>query len=86
MADVLREMESIQKREAEDTAALENMVQQVEANLTETTVSLVMHAHMGDIWIYHHYSYTTSQMIIKCDRPLHEAGHPLITDKLTETL
>ena len=36
---MLREMESIQKREAEDTAALENMVQQVEANLKKTTVS-----------------------------------------------
>ena len=35
---MLREMESIQKKEAEETAALENMVLQVEANLQTTTV------------------------------------------------
>ena len=33
-------MESIQKKEAEETAALENMVLQVEANLQTTTVIL----------------------------------------------
>ena len=38
VAKVVREMEAIQKREAEDTASLENMVQQVEANLRQTTV------------------------------------------------
>ena len=40
VGDVLKEMEAIQKKEAEDTAALENMVQQVEANLVTTTVRL----------------------------------------------
>ena len=39
VAGVLQEMEAIQKREAEETAALENMIQQVEANLQTTTVS-----------------------------------------------
>ncbi len=57
VADVLREMESIQKREAEDTAALENMVQQVEANLTETTVSIVYYKLMyfvENLWYIYH--------------------------------
>ena len=35
-------MEAIQKKEAEETTALENMVQQVEANLETTTVSWVI--------------------------------------------
>lgn len=35
-----KDMEDIQKKEAEENAALENMVQQIEANLTTTTVSL----------------------------------------------
>lgn len=33
-----KDMEILQKKEAEDTAALEEMIQQVEANLTTTTV------------------------------------------------
>ena len=37
--DVVREMEIIQKREAEENSALENMILQVEANLEATTVS-----------------------------------------------
>ena len=35
---MMRDMETVEKREAAETAALENMVQQVEANLTSTTV------------------------------------------------
>ena len=42
VAGVLQEMEAIQKREADETAALENMIQQVEANLQTTTVSAAM--------------------------------------------
>ena len=44
VAGVLQEMEAIQKREAEETAALENMIQQVEANLQTTTVRHKYHS------------------------------------------
>ena len=44
VAGVLQEMEAIQKREAEETAALENMIQQVEANLQTTTVRHKCHS------------------------------------------
>ena len=40
VSQVLKEMESIQKREKDETEALEKMVQQVEANLETTTVSI----------------------------------------------
>lgn len=39
-----KEMEVLQKKEAEDTAALERIVQEVEANLITTTVcNIVCH-------------------------------------------
>ena len=37
-----KNMEDIQQKEAEENTALENMVQQIEANLTTTTVGIKM--------------------------------------------
>jgi len=38
-AELMKDVENLRKHEADETAALENMVQQVEANLQTTLVS-----------------------------------------------
>lgn len=42
-AELMKDVENLRKHEADETAALENMVQQVEANLQTTLVSYILH-------------------------------------------
>lgn len=61
VADMLVEMSAIEKREAEDTAALENMVQQVEANLAATTVR-----YLEFTGLYFRFLFVFSESNTKC--------------------
>ena len=80
LKEALDEIGVIRKREMEETAALEHMVQQVEANLSTTTVrsEVLFHIHPYNFKVsrYHPSNLCTSLVSLKYT-PLYSVQNPL---------